>query len=300
MNKYREMIVEGIKKRHPDCKVTIEYIKGNNGTGDAGFLVRLNDTQCFPVIPCERFEILLQEGECSLEEILDEVDIIIEDRVDLDASYFTDYEKIKSKIYIRLINKEQNTELLEYAPYREFLDLAITYRIGPIHTCKVEGNALVTNSIFQAWGITEEELYEVAYENSFKELPEIMSMAKLMRRILADDGNELASLLQDTVSSKDIMYVCGYKSIAGAACMINHFLFQKFSGEMENDLLILPSSIYEVIIVPMKEEYSTEAFVQMVETVNQTHVAANEVLSNHVYKYDRELSKVIDLCEVHY
>lgn len=298
MNEYRKTILNGIKERHPDCKVTVEYIKGNNGTSYAGFLVRLNDTQCFPVIPCERFEIPLQDGDCSLEEILDEVDTIIEDRVDLDASYFTDYEKIKSKIYIRLINKEQNTELLEHAPHRDFLDLAISFRIGPIHTCKAEGNTLVTYSIFQAWGITEEELYEVAYENSFRELPEIMSMTRLMGKILADDENELDSFLQDTSNSKDIMYVCGYKSIAGAACMINQSLFQKFSEEMENDLLILPSSIYELIIVPMKEEYSTEAFVQMVDAVNQNHVAPNEVLSNHIYKYDREAGAIIDLCEI--
>ena len=296
MNEFREMIMDGIRKRHSKCSVMVERIKGNNGTSYEGFLVKLNDTQCFPVIPCEGMECALRDEERTLEEVLDEVDRILGDRVDLDASFFSDYENIKKKIFLRVINKEQNKELLEYAPHREFLDLAITYRIGPIHTGKAEGNTLVTYSMFQTWGITEDELYRIAYENSFKEYPEIMSMAKLLGRIFSDSDEELDLSLHGLTGSKDIMYVCGYKSIAGAACMLNKSLFQNFSKEVETDLLILPSSIYELIILPMKESYSTEVFVQMVDTVNRNNVPANEILSGHIYKYDRRMDEIIDLC----
>lgn len=296
MNKYREMIVNGIKKRHSDCNVSFEFVKGNNNTGYEGFLIQIADTQCYPVIACEQLERPLQNGNCSLEEVLDEIDMILEDRVDLDASFFMDYEKIKSKLYIRLINKEQNVSMLEDAPHRDFLDLAITYRIGPIRTAKAEGNTLVTYPMFQDWGITEEELYKVAYENSFKKSPQIVSMTKLMGQILADCEEELDFLLQGDGNSKDTMYVCGYRSIAGAACMLNKPLFQYFSKKVETDLLILPSSIYELIVLPMKETYSTEVFVQIVDTVNQNHVLPNEILSGHIYRYDRESDEIIDLC----
>ena len=85
MNEYREMIIEGIRERHPDCSVTVECVKGNNGTSYEGFLVKTNDAQCFPVIPCEELERALLEEECDLEEVLDKVDEILDNRVDLET-----------------------------------------------------------------------------------------------------------------------------------------------------------------------------------------------------------------------
>ena len=87
MSGYREMIMNGIMERHPNCSVTVECVKGNNGTSYEGFLVKLFDTQCFPVIPCEDLERALLEEECDLEEVLDKVDEILDNRVDLDASF---------------------------------------------------------------------------------------------------------------------------------------------------------------------------------------------------------------------
>ena len=296
MNEYREMIIEGIRERHPDCSVTVECVKGNNGTSYEGLLVKTNDTQCFPVIPCEDLERALLEEECDLAEVLDKVDEILDNRVDLDASFFMDYEKVRDKIYIRVINKEQNKELLEHAPHMEYLDLAATFRIGPIHTGKIEGSTLITYPLFREWGITEDELFEVAYENSFKVMPEVVSMAMLMRCMMTDDEVESEQVLELLADSKEYMHVCGYRSLAGAACILNKELMQKFSEEVGADILILPSSIYELILLPMNESYSVERFVQIVNEVNQNVVPENEILSGHIYKYDRMKDEIIDLC----
>ena len=298
MDKYREMIMDGIKERHPNCGVTVECVKGNNGTSYEGFLVKLFDVQCFPVIPCDELECALQDEECDLAEVLDKVDEVLENRVDLDASFFMDYEKVRDKIYIRVINKEQNKELLERAPHLEYLDLAVTFRIGPIHTGKNEGSTLITYPMFQAWRITEDELFEVAYENSFKTMPEIVPMTTLMRQMMSKEDVELDIDLALEVKGRDkeYMYVCGHGTIAGAACILNKELLQRFSKEVDEDVLILPSSIYELLFLPMRDEYEVERFVQMVEEVNCNVVSENEILSFHIYKYDRRKDEVIDLC----
>lgn len=296
MNEFREMIMDGIRKRHSKCSVMVERIKGNNGTSYEGFWVKLNDTQCFPVIPCEGMECALRDEERTLEEVLDEVDRILGDRVDLDASFFSDYENIKKKIFLRVINKEQNKELLEHAPHMEYLDLVATFRIGPIHTGKIEGSTLITYPLFREWGITEDELFAVAYENSFKVMPEIISMKELMQRMISTEEVESEQVLELLADSKEYMHVCGYRSLAGAACILNKELMQKFSEEVGADILILPSSIYELILLPMKELYSVERFVQIVNEVNQNVVPENEILSGHIYKYDRMKDEVIDLC----
>lgn len=296
MSEYREMIMNGIMERHPTCSVTVECVKGNNGTSYEGFLVKLFDTQCFPVIPCEELEHVLVDEECGLAEVLDKVDEILDNRVDLDASFFMDYGKVKDKIYLRVINKEQNEELLEHAPHREYLDLAVTYRIGPIYTGEVEGNTLITYPMFQAWGITEGELFEVAYENSFKVMPEIVSTATLLRRMKTSEDAMTEQMLDVLYGGKEYMHVCGYQSIAGAACILHKGLMQSFSVKVGADILILPSSIYELILLPMKERYSVEGIVQIVDEVNRNVVPKNEILSGHIYKYDRSKDEIIDLC----
>ena len=46
---------------------------------------------------------------------------------DVDISGFRDWETAHGDIYMKLINAEQNKELLEKIPHRIFMDLAVVY-----------------------------------------------------------------------------------------------------------------------------------------------------------------------------
>ena len=61
---------------------------------------------------------------------------------------------------------------------------------------------------------------------------------------------------------------------------------------LKNDYYILPSSVHEVIIVPYSEILVCSKLDEMVREINITQVEEEDVLSNHVYLYDRGSGKL--------
>ena len=65
----------------------------------------------------------------------------------------------------------------------------------------------------------------------------------------------------------------------GAITMLYEGILRDFAAVLEHDLIILPSSIHEVL----KE---------MVRHINRTEVEKEEVLSDNVYRYSRKTDKI--------
>ena len=63
---------------------------------------------------------------------------------------------------------------------------------------------------------------------------------------------------------------------------------------LKDDFYVLPSSVHEVIIVTAAEAPEGSAGLSdMVSEINKTQVDAEEVLSDHVYYYDRDKKKLL-------
>ena len=60
-----------------------------------------------------------------------------------------------------------------------------------------------------------------------------------------------------------------------------------FAQKLGKDLYILPSSIHEVILLPKLPIFEKNELVNMVREVNTEGVAADEILSDNVYEYNR-------------
>lgn len=59
------------------------------------------------------------------------------------------------------------------------------------------------------------------------------------------------------------------------------------------DFVILPSSVHEVILTPVQEDVELSELVEMVKEINATEVREEDVLSNHVYLYEREKGTLV-------
>lgn len=57
--------------------------------------------------------------------------------------------------------------------------------------------------------------------------------------------------------------------------------------KLQGDLLILPSSIHEVLVIPDTGWQDYEALNAMVRAVNREVVSREEQLSDHIYRYIR-------------
>ena len=79
----------------------------------------------------------------------------------------------------------------------------------------------------------------------------------------------------------------------GAACILYPDALRKCSQQIGSDLLILPSSIHEVILLPDDGRSNREELREMVEEINRTQLEVEEVLSGQVYRYERKTNRII-------
>ena len=90
------------------------------------------------------------------------------------------------------------------------------------------------------------------------------------------------------------MYVLtNTNKINGASVILYDGLLNQISKKLHSDLVLLPSSIHEFIILPHNNDMSFNAMTEMVNSVNETSVSDEEILSDHVYFYDSKSKRLI-------
>ena len=72
----------------------------------------------------------------------------------------------------------------------------------------------------------------------------------------------------------------------GASAIFYPDILNRVSMQTGTDLIILPSSTHEVILVPDDGSFRVNDLERMVQNINRTEVAEKDQLSDHVYHYD--------------
>lgn len=196
-----------------------------------------------------------------------------------------DFDKIKDKLRLRLINKANNKKVLETVPYLDFLDLAVI----PVIEFDAQTSTKVTQQLVHAW---EHELFDVFYyarNNTFYE----DYLFKSMNDIFLEMGfpKELLANVDDIDIMPQMYILSNQTSVNGAIWLYDKNTIKQIADKLNADLMVLPSSIHESIIIPMSTTtsmVSAKEMTKMVQEVNNEAVAPNEKLSDHVYIYLRE------------
>lgn len=209
-----------------------------------------------------------------------------------------DYETVPDKVIYKLINYHQNRELLEEIPHIRLCDLAIIFCL----LVEQSGNYLATTVIckehMESWGMDTQMLMELAKKNTKRLLPaKIRNMSEVMQEIarnyLGNDTEKTALDEMLSMPSEIPLYVLSnHINTNGAITMLYEGILRDFAMVLEHDLIILPSSIHEVLLVPYEGELCMEELKEMVRHVNRTEVAKEEVLSDNVYIYSRKTDKI--------
>lgn len=213
---------------------------------------------------------------------------------DFDISDFAHFQKVKDKICYKLINADRNREMLAKMPHREYLDMAVIYYV--LHSRNENGMAttVVDNKIMEMWEIDEKTLYECAQAN----------MPKLLKGCIYSLGNKIMEIMGQPieagnsaedffnccmdVSGKEPLYIASNIALQdGAAVILYEGVLKEFAGKTGGDFYILPSSIHECLFFPVSmASMEVTEIARMVREVNQKEVSMEEVLSDHVYRYD--------------
>ena len=207
----------------------------------------------------------------------------------------------------KLINRKLNEELFSDIPHRSFLDLEVVYYYKVQSDKDGLASILIRNRFLEEWNVTEQELYEAAMNNTVQHNPYIVvSMQKMFRDMLfgdpkpkqeVDDSkmDELAreAELMAELDSDDEMFVLTNKGkYFGAGCLLYKEVLKKIANKLNDDLIILPSSVHETILLRASMAGNISALKLMVEEVNRSQVGREERLSDNVYKYDRNSDKM--------
>lgn len=273
--------------------VTIQDIIKNNDTHLDGLTVLSTQCNISPTIYLNYYFRQYEKG-TSFSEICRQVlkaydDNRAEDSIDI--SFFTEYDKVKSRIIFKLINYEKNKEMLESIPHYRFLDLAIVF------CCLLEsspaGNAtiLIFQHHLKFWSITKDDLYALAAQNTPKLLSyDLRNMSDILKELMTDAD---AACIDSGRTTAVPMYVLSNQlKLNGSVCILYHNLLKEFADRMESDLYILPSSIHEVLIIPARYGNSYEDLSDMVREVNASQLSGEEVLSDHVYYFSRDTCQI--------
>ena len=199
----------------------------------------------------------------------------------------------EDKIYFQLINTESNRDYLETVPHRELHDMSIIYRILVSKDEDGIQSVVVTNDLQDNWDVSEDELFDLASENT-KELfpPKIQSMAEVMRSFLGPDlGDFGAEDMDDIIGESPLWLVSNDMGVNGASNLIYGELLEEVAEKLDDDAIIIPSSLHEILAVPASG-MDPEEVANMVRDINQSTVKEEDRLSNQVFFYGRSSKRL--------
>ena len=265
--------------------ITINHVIKNNGCEIDGLVIMEKGKDIAPTIYLDSFYELYTNGE-NIKNIIRQIEVIYEqnkNNVTFDVNILKHFDTIKDKIVYKVVNYRSNEKLLEQVPHKRILDLAVVFYCLLDNEYGRSATALIYNNNLKNWNVTIDDVYKAALKNTPDLLhSKISSMAALFEKCGVNvDGEEVD--LKDYVPS-DMYVLTNESKLNGAACILYENVLYDFAQKLGADLYILPSSVHEVILLP---KFEKDELVNMVKEVNTEGVAADEVLSDHVYEYNR-------------
>lgn len=286
VNEVRRHIKDYLPEEYKYADINISRVIKNNDSYLTGLTIRHKSTSLSPVVYLEEFYRDMREGE-SFDNVMSEIASFYKDayiRRDIDISPLFDYEQIKDKIAVRLINKNANRQYLADKPHEVIEDLAAVYYIALSKNASV----VIDEEMMMRYGISKDELYSNAIGNMEKHSYSFKSMKEQLTQLYAEEegiskeeaGEILKGMLPD---ASDLPYVLtNEENLYGAAEILRDDVRLSIAEKI-GDFYVLPSSVHEMLIVPKSAGMNLKELEYMVRDVNRTQVAPSERLSDNVY-----------------
>ncbi len=290
MEEFRKNVVILLSDRMgANATITAKDVTKNNGVVLHAVRISEQGRNISPCIYLEPYYERFWEGE-DIENIIDDIVKSYDknaESVSFDVGGFSDYGSICKRIRARLVNTDKNRERLESLPHRDYLDLSIVYCVEFAVGDGI-GSITIDNNHAAMWGVSEEQLFEQAVSNmeADGDAP-IQSLTELF--------GEMTECFCETFPTGDFpMYVLtNSQKVNGASQIIRKDVLIHAGEYLGKDYMIIPSSIHEVLLVPDSGEPGlAKNIAGIVEFVNHTQVAEEEILSYHVYRYSRANGEV--------
>ena len=205
---------------------------------------------------------------------------------------FYDFDKMKEKIVLKVINTERNLDLLEQVPYldMEGLGLSVVFYVS-LMTGEQSAGILIKNEHLKLWEKTVSDLTSLAEINTnrmhaftIKSMNEVLSgMFGFEEDLIPEDVPALYVLTDENKTF-------------GASQLYLKDKIREFAKKNNCDVYILPSSVHELLLLRADFPNLEPSYLKkMVYEVNATEVSEEDFLFDGAYKFELATDKIIAL-----
>lgn len=206
----------------------------------------------------------------------------------VDPKQLMDWNYIKDRLQLCL-QKRTDEDICK----REFLDLEEYVRVVVDTNGESMGSFKVKPEHLNLLGVTETDVFDTAWKCTDSTII-VQDMAVVMAELVGmsiEDAMEIQKENPMIIASNE-------RKIHGAIAMKASEKLAEVADRYRTDLAILPSSIHEILLIPVKEDMNFRELGTMVREINATQVSPEEVLSNHAYRYSRDEKSITYYCGV--
>ncbi len=291
---FLEEALTDLNGRFPaDTQIHIRTVLKNNDRAMDGLVISEPGQNLSPTIYLNGFYRRMEEENASFSDVMDDVVMLYRNNrpaKELDAAFFLEYKNVKPRIIYKLVSRSRNEKLLAEVPHMEYQDLAVVFQYYLDEKSMQSATVLVRNEHCKMWKVDVEELWQVACENTPKLLPYIVSpMYDVLAQMM---GVPVDSELLADIAELPLYVTSNKQRMNGAAVMMYPKMLAEFADCVHADVCIIPSSIHELILIPMVPGMEFGDLGELIEMVNTTEVPPEEVLSDHPYFYRRESGEI--------
>ena len=258
----REIIINELNNRgyKAEAQNTIK-----NGVELEGIRI-LTDNNIAPVIYTEAIiENAENEGK-SLDEVVSAIIGTYENHksFEFDVNMLFDRDFVLNSIYVGL--QRVSTEDIEKKLCEDFEGIESYLYIRGEADREGSYSIKVSKAILDRANISEVEAWEQAQTNTEAETS-LESMAKVMSEMLGFEYSE------EMDEQTPFFIISNTSKVKGASAILNKKVLAEFGERYHTDkIVVLPSSIHEMLLVPYTEEIDIDTFSDMVASVNGSEV----------------------------
>lgn len=285
----KQQILEALSKKLGDgFHITIQKVFKPNRELE-GLLIMGEGEIISPTIYLEPSYEALDNGtpvEQVVNRILQAYDSTKSETVDFDIERLKDFDYAKEKLYVQLINKHLNKNLLRNIPHTMFLDdFAVAVRCTVEASEENNASFMVHNSHLNIWQADSETVLSLAISNTLAEHNvELMPLEQLIRETGSIAPKELPADCR-------IWFMSNQKRYFGAAAVLSDDVLKDFADK-HGSFYVIFSSVHEVLLMPSPNNSGIDSLTRHNQDVNAT-LSEEEILGTKAYFYQKDRGFVL-------
>ena len=269
----REMIITELSNRgyKAEAQNTIK-----NGVELEGIRI-LTDSNIAPVIYTKAIIENAENENKSLDEVVSAIIGTYESHksFEFDVNMLFDRDFILNSIFVGL--QKVSTEDIEKKLCEDFEGIESYLYIRGEADREGSYSIKVSKAILDRANISEVEAWEQAQTNTEEETS-LESMAKVMCEMMNMEYSE------DMDEMTPFFIISNKSKVKGASAILNKKVLAEFGERYHtNKIVVLPSSVHEMLLVPYTEEIDLDTFSDMVGQVNSSEVDPTEQLVDRAF-----------------